>query len=99
MALDISIYFEICLLCLLLLLPSLLLVLAASPQPPLLFNLHLHVLSRRTVGGMCDIESGGSVAVDETNGGFVLSATTVAHELGHNFGMEHDGDDNACSTG
>ena len=49
------------------------------------------------MAGMCSGDYW-SAGIDETNGGFTLSSTTLAHEMGHNFGMEHDGDGNACSS-
>lgn len=50
------------------------------------------------VGGMCSLAYSGGI--EQVYRSTAYDAVTVAHELGHNFYMKHDGDGNACpSTG
>ncbi|KAK3727914.1 hypothetical protein QZH41_016375, partial [Actinostola sp. cb2023] len=47
------------------------------------------------VNGLCTRTK--SCNINEDSG--LLVAYTIAHEIGHNFGMLHDGDDNKCRVG
>ncbi|XP_065181829.1 A disintegrin and metalloproteinase with thrombospondin motifs 6-like [Sycon ciliatum] len=58
-------------------------------------NTGCEVVGIGKMGGMCSSRRSCSVAED--TGLFI--AFTIAHELGHNFNMPHDGDGNKCGIG
>ncbi|XP_053698664.1 disintegrin and metalloproteinase domain-containing protein 9-like [Sabethes cyaneus] len=56
------------------------------------------VVGKAEMGSMCTYAGSGGVEVVDTN--FVaLLASTVAHEMGHNFNMDHDGPECYCPSG
>ncbi|XP_058455349.1 disintegrin and metalloproteinase domain-containing protein 12-like [Malaya genurostris] len=56
------------------------------------------VVGKAEMGSMCTYAGSGGVEVVDTN--FVaLQASTVAHEMGHNFNIDHDGPECRCPSG
>ncbi|XP_055524444.1 zinc metalloproteinase-disintegrin-like BmMP [Wyeomyia smithii] len=56
------------------------------------------VVGKAEMGSMCTYSGSGGVEVVDTNY-VALQASTVAHEMGHNFNMDHDGPECQCPSG
>ncbi|XP_055617337.1 disintegrin and metalloproteinase domain-containing protein 12-like [Toxorhynchites rutilus septentrionalis] len=56
------------------------------------------IVGKAEMGSMCTFAGSGGVEVVDTN--FVpLQASTIAHEMGHNFNIDHDGPECSCPSG
>ena len=49
-----------------------------------------HLMGRASIGGLCNPEYSSGVTRYNTNKPFSYFVGTLVHEVGHNFGMEHD---------
>ncbi|XP_039444708.1 disintegrin and metalloproteinase domain-containing protein 33-like [Culex pipiens pallens] len=56
------------------------------------------VVGKAELGSMCTFAGSGGVEVVDTKH-VALQASTVAHEMGHNFNMDHDGPECRCPGG
>ncbi|XP_062558131.1 disintegrin and metalloproteinase domain-containing protein 9-like [Armigeres subalbatus] len=77
-----------------------LLKMIAHDNAHLLTGIHFSdsVVGKAEMGSMCTYAGSGGVEVVDTK--FVaLQASTIAHEMGHNFNIDHDGSDCHCPNG
>ncbi|XP_057368575.1 disintegrin and metalloproteinase domain-containing protein 12-like [Daphnia carinata] len=56
-------------------------------------------VGRAYVGTLCHTHDSCGIAVDDPNSPAAMTASIMAHEIGHNFGMHHDNESCSCPKG